>query len=252
MNILVTICARAGSKGVKNKNIRMFCKYPLIMYTLEVYHSFCSNIKDSIRDIKLALNTDSEELIEQMNESGAEYILIRREEALAGGTVAKFDVIQDTLTKAESFCGKTFDVVIDLDLTSPLRTWRDIAGTLHSLTNDAQADIAYSVTDARRSPYFNMVCKKENGYYSTVLQSSFVARQQTPECYDMNASIYAYRRDYLINGTMHNRKAQIWKMEDTGILDIDSNEDFELMEIIFQFFVCHKQKYREQFWRLIV
>lgn len=252
MNILVTICARAGSKGVKNKNIRNFCKHPLVLYTLETYHSFCAKMNDSIEDIKLALNTDSEELIEQMNESGTEYILIKREEVLAGGTVAKFDVIQDTLVKTESICGKRFDVVIDLDLTSPLRTWKDIDGTLQSLLSDLQADIAYSVTDARRSPYFNMVCEKENGYYGTVLQSNFVARQQTPTCYDMNASIYAYRRDYLINGTMHDRKARIWKMADTGILDIDSNEDFELMEIIFQFFVSHRQEYREQFYRLII
>lgn len=250
MNILVTICARAGSKGAKNKNIRNFCNHPLVLYTLETYCSFCENAVGIEGCIRLALNTDSKELTEQMDESGVDYILIRREEELAGGTVAKFDVIKDTLLKAENICETGFDIVIDLDLTSPIRTWKDIEGTLSALLKDEEADIAYSVTDARRSPYFNMVCKKEDGGYGTVLMSNFVARQQVPVCYDMNASIYAYRRDYLLHGTMHRRRAQIWEMADTGILDIDCDEDFELMEVIFRFMLERRQEIREQFGRM--
>lgn len=247
MNILVTICARAGSKGVKSKNIRKFCGNPLVLYTLETYKSFCENMKDTLEDIQLALNTDSKELIEQMDKSGVDYFLIRREEELAGDTIAKFDVIRDTMLKTEKICGQCFDAVIDLDLTSPIRTWKDIAGTLQTLLSDDASDIAFSVTDARRSPYFNMVFQKGDGYYGTVLKSNFVARQQAPACYDMNASIYAYRREHLLNGTMHNRKALIWKMKDTGILDIDSEEDFQLMEAIFKFLVRHDEDFVEQF-----
>lgn len=250
MNILVTICARAGSKGARNKNIRNFCNHPLVLYTLETYHSFCEKAKGIEGCVRLALNTDSKELIEQMEASGVDYILVKREEELAGGAVAKFDVIKDTLLKAEVICETVFDIVIDLDLTSPLRTWKDIKGTLSVLLNDEEADIAYSVTDARRSPYFNMVCKKEDDYYGTVLTSDFVARQQVPVCYDMNASIYAYRRNYLLHGTMQRRRAQIWKMADTGILDIDCDEDFELMEVIFRFMVERKQEFREQFGKI--
>lgn len=250
MNVLVTICARAGSKGAKNKNIRNFCDHPLVLYTLEAYRSFCEKA-EGIECLQLALNTDSEELIRQMDESGEDYILVRREEELAGGAVAKFDVIKDTLIKAEGICETSFDIVIDLDLTSPLRTWKDIEGTLSALLNDEEADIAYSVTDARRSPYFNMVCKKEDGYYGTVLTSNFVARQQTPACYDMNASIYAYRRNYLLHGMMHKRRAHIWKMADTGILDIDCDEDFELMEVIFRFMMERRQEFREQFGKIL-
>lgn len=250
MNVLVTICARAGSKGVKSKNIREFCGKPLIGYTLAAYRSFCKEMQGKIENIQLALNTDSKELIDQMNAAGEEYVLIQREEELAGDAVAKFDVIKDTLIKAEAVFEKKYDVVIDLDLTSPIRTWKDIAGTLQTLVDDEYADIVYSVAGARRSPYFNMVCEKEDGYYGTVLKSNAVSRQQVSVCFDMNASIYAYRRSYLLNGTMHNRKALIWKMADTGILDIDSEEDFELMEIIFQFLVGRNEEYKEQFEKL--
>ncbi len=251
MNVLVTICARAGSKGVKSKNIRQFCGRPLVVYTLEVFKSFCEKVGDAFENIQLSLNTDSEELIEQVNETGVEYILIRREQKLAGDTVSKFEVIKDTMLKSEDICKKRFDIVIDLDLTSPIRTWKDIAGTLQTLLSDADADIAYSVTDARRSPYFNMVCKGENNYYRTVNESNYVARQQAPVCYDMNASIYAYRREYLITGTMHKRKALIWHMRDTGILDIDSEDDFELLEVIFKYFVSRKKELEEQFRRIM-
>ena len=36
MNILITICARGGSKGIKNKNIRMLAGKPLIAHTIEI------------------------------------------------------------------------------------------------------------------------------------------------------------------------------------------------------------------------
>ena len=133
MNVLVTICARAGSKGVKSKNIRKFCGNPLVLYTLESYKSFCEKMGDKLENIQLALNTDSEELIKQVNNAGVDYVLIRREKELAGDTIAKFDVIKDTMIKAENICKQCFDVVIDLDLTSPIRTWKDIVGQFHRL-----------------------------------------------------------------------------------------------------------------------
>ena len=251
MNILVTICARAGSKGVKSKNVRNFCGKPLLYYTLAAYKDFCENKPEEVNDIQLALNTDSQELISQMDGTGEDYILIERDQGLAGDTVAKFDVIKDTLIKAENIKHTVFDIVLDLDLTSPIRTWEDIQGTVFALLRDEQADISYSVTEARRSPYFNMVCRKENCYFGTVMESNVVARQQTPSCYDMNASIYAYRKEHLMTGTMHKRNAVIWVMWDTGILDIDHEGDLELMEVIFRHFVDSDEKYAKQFGKLV-
>lgn len=245
MNILFTICARAGSKGIKGKNTKIFCGKPLVTYTLAAYTLFYQKYIEKVENICLAVNTDSELLLQQIDECGIDYISIKREETLAGDIVAKKNVIYDTLKKCEEQVEMQFDVVIDLDLTSPLRTVDDIIGTLEVLLADKQADIAYSVTNARRLPYFNMVQKKENGYYTTVIKSDFVARQQAPACYDMNASIYAYRRAYLLNVDIIEIKALIWTMEDTGVLDIDSEEDFELMEVIARYLFEKKTGYRE-------
>lgn len=239
-NILFTICARAGSKGVKGKNTRSFGSRPLAAYTVAACRLFGQRFGTEYENIALAVNTDSELLRQQLDELQAEYIYIPRAEELAGDTVSKKDVIRDTLIKCEERENITFDVVIDLDLTSPLRTVEDIKGTLDELEKNKGADIAYSVAPSRRSPYFNMVAKKEDGYYHTVTETQFTTRQQCPACYDMNASIYAYRRAYTLAEHVLPRKEVVWQMKDTGILDIDSESDYELMQVIAEYFY---QKY---------
>ena len=231
MNILFMICARAGSKGVRWKNTRLFLGKPLIYYTVAAFEEY--RLKYNTADkMDLAINTDSELLVKQLDETGIEYVSVDRKEYLAGDLVAKKDVIQDTLKEVEQLSGMAYDIIVDLDLTSPLRTAGDIDGTIKTLMEDENADMAYSVAEARRSPYFNMVLKDESGYYTTVMKSDFVARQQAPKCYDMNASIYAYRRAYLLSSQIYERRALIWVMQDTGILDIDSEDDLKMMEVI--------------------
>ena len=160
--------------------------------------------------------------------------------------VGKLDVLLDTLKTAEKANQCRYDFIIDLDLTSPLRTVEDIMGTLKSVCSDPDADVAFSVTEARRSPCFNMVTKKENGYYDKVIESQFVSRQQAPAYYDMNASIYAYKRSYLLDfSNIQHRKALIWQMYDTGVLDIDCDEDFELMQVIAKYMEQKQDGYRE-------
>lgn len=232
MNILFTICARAGSKGLKSKNISDFCGRPLVQYTLSAYRIFEKKYSDEYDNIQLAVNTDSDELIKQIDKENINYLYIQRENSLAGDVVAKFDVIKDTLQKAELEDKRLYDIVIDLDLTSPLREVKDIKGTLDAVINTADADIAFSVTASRRSPYFNMVSRKEDGFYDRVIMTEYSCRQQTPVCYDMNASIYAYKRDYLLSGSPVDRKSVIWEMEDTAVLDIDCALDLKLMEVI--------------------
>lgn len=250
MDILFTICARAGSKGVKGKNTKFFCGQPLLNYTVAAYDLFCKRYGNQYGNIALAVNTDSEILFEQMEALKVGYIAIQREESLAGDIVGKKDVIKDTLLKCEQKIQRVFDTVIDLDLTSPLRTVDDVKGTIDKLLEDQKADISFSVTDSRRSPYFNMVEQKKDGYYRTVVATKYTTRQQAPICYDMNASIYAYNRQYLISDNVIERKATIWKMRDTGVLDIDSEADLELMEVIGRFLFENRKEFREIFtWK---
>lgn len=235
MNLLFTICARAGSKGVAGKNTRFFCGKPIVYYTLEIFEKYLSK-HGKEDEIELAVNTDSDHLLEQINKKGIPYIFVERKKELAGDRSAKGDVIKDTLFVVEKMRRKQYDVVVDLDITSPLRNLADVEGTINQVVGNRDCNFAYSVVESRRSPYFNMVCRNEKGFYDRVISSDYTSRQQVPECYDMNASIYAYAREYLLDMRAENRFALIWKMQDSGVLDIDSESDFEIMEILVKYY----------------
>lgn len=232
MKILFTVCARAGSKSAVGKNIREFCGKPIVHYTLEIYEKYVEKYRNFGYEVDLAVNTDSKRLVEQIDQKETEYIFIERKAALADDVVAKGDVIRDTLLETEKITKVTYDLVVDLDLTSPLRNLADLEGTIRQVTQHERCNFAYSVVESRRNPYFNMVRRNEEGFYDRVIPSDFTARQQTPECFDMNASIYVYERAYLIDMRAEKRQALIWKMEDSLVLDIDSDSDFEMMEML--------------------
>jgi len=239
MNLLFTICARAGSKGVKNKNIRSFLDSPLSYYTLSAYKLFCEQYGNNYDSISLALNTDSDELHEQIKRTDIEFVYIKRKETLAGDIVSKIEVIKDTVKEVATINNLSVDLIIDLDLTSPLRTAADIAGTIDTLMSNEFADVSFSVTGARRLPFFNMVMCQEDGSYGLVIKSDYVSRQQAPQCFDMNASIYVYKYDFITSEEtkkVFDGKAVAHKMIDTAILDIDSEEDMELMEVLARYF----------------
>ncbi len=128
---------------------------------------------------------------------------------------------------------------MDLDITSPLRTAQDIKNAFELAEGREDLDLVFSVTESRRNPYFNMVRRcgdhVEKGIENAPGTPAFTARQMAPEFYDVNASIYVYRRAFLAGNTtgiLWDGKIGASLMMDTGILDIDSEEDFKLMEVI--------------------
>jgi CMP-N,N'-diacetyllegionaminic acid synthase len=247
MNILFTVCCRAGSKGLKNKNLLTFLGMPLVYYTLasiRLYSEFFGRT-DTIR---LCLNTDSEDLIEQVMAFESEVFVIRRDKSLAGDTVSKLAVVKDCLQRAESESGLQYDVVVDLDVTSPLRRLADIRAAIITKHEQQDVDVVFSVTNARRNPYFNMVKINPDGTVGKVLESGYTARQQAPEMFDMNASIYAYGTEYLRgndSNLLFDGRCDIVIMPDTGVLDIDSEDDFVLMEAIGEFLFKNDRDYGE-------
>ncbi len=246
MKILFTICARAGSKGVSGKNIRDFCGYPLVYTTLSAYDLFLRKYGAGI-EAALAINTDSDVLVGQMRTTKLNFSHVPRTPELAGDLAAKIDVIAQTLSVMEQRTGVYFDLVVDLDLTSPLRKAEDIKNVIMTLLNVPHADAAMTVTEPRRNAYFNQLSTNQYGFLSAVVPSNFVTRQQAPPVYDANASLYAYRPDYLHrnDGVLLHGNVVASMMTDTAILDIDSEEDFELMQIVAEHFYSNFLEFRE-------
>lgn len=229
MRILFMVCGRAGSKGIKNKNIRMFSNYPLPLYSLAVMEMFKE--KHPNDEVDIALNTDSDELKNIISKFDDSVSIVNRKEELAGDRVAKRDVIIDTLAQMEEKKKCIYDAVVDLDITSPIRKLEDVEKAITKY-EESGADVVFSVVPSRRNPYFNMVKPSDKGAVRA-LESNFVARQQAPEMFDMNASIYVYRPTHLRagRGVLEGYNEMI-EMYDTGILDLDHESDFELLEVI--------------------
>lgn len=247
MNLLFTICGRAGSKGVRGKNLRDFCGVPLVWHTLAAISLYRERYGGGSDFIQTAVNTDSEDLIRLATETQEELFIIHRLPELSGDKTPKQSVILDSLTRTEKACGVVFDTVLDLDITSPLRTVGDIRRAVEKKVSRPETDAVFSVTASRRNPYFNMV-REEGGFFVRAIPSNYTARQQAPLFYDMNASIYAYSPKALRDkdpSVFFNDRADTVLVRDTGVLDIDSEEDYTLMQVIAEHLYCTASEYGE-------
>lgn len=244
MKVLFIICGRAGSKGIKNKNIREFVGKPLPYYTISAIDLFLKKSKEKI-EYDIVVNSDSKELLELMKKNHMREIdIIERDEKLASDTVGKISVIADCLKQMQSRKEINYDMVVDLDITSPLRVVKDIENLIN-VEKETSADVTTSVTTARRNPYFNQVMKTEHGY-KKVIESNYTARQQAPEIFDMNASLYAYSPTFLESGKgVLEGYCECIEMYDTGILDLDHENDFELMEVIAEYLFENNWQFAE-------
>jgi len=228
--ILCTICARGGSKGVKNKNIRDLAGQPLISYT----------INQALKWDKAAhviVSTDSKEIAEVARCFGGE-VPFMRPGNLAEDKTPKLLAIRHALKESEKFYGERFDIVVDLDATAPLRRINDLDNCLN-LFLKRRADTLFSVVKAHRNPYFNMVEENKEGFARLVKPMPKLAhrRQDAPRVWDMNASIYFYRRDFLLwdkSLTPFGGKAAIYVMDELSRYDIDSELDFKFVEFLIK------------------
>ncbi len=234
MNILFTICGRAGSKGFKNKNLKEMRGIPLSFYSMAAIKGYADKHPED--SIVVALNSDSEPLVQLVQKQTIIPVrYIERKLELAGDVVAKIEVIKDTFLSCNDFKP---DVVVDLDITSPMRRVEDIENTITEYKKGIY-DLVFSVVEARRSPYFNMVENKPDGFYRKICASNYTARQQAPKSYEMNASIYAYSPDFLrgdITKTIIDYNCGISVMPDYLVLDIDSEEDFSMMQFLHEYY----------------
>lgn len=243
MRILFTICGRAGSKGIKNKNIQDFMGKPLPLYALSVIDLYLKAHVETEYDI--VLNTDSKELVQILKTCEQREIeVIERGAELAGGSVAKCDVIRNCYHIMKDRKQQAYNMTVDLDITSPIRRMQDLDALIEKMQN-VECDIVESAVESRRSPYFNMVKETESGV-KTVIESHFATRQEAPVTYDENAAMCAYSIPFL-SGDMEwdDSHREVILMPDTGILDLDGPQDLELMQVIGEYLLKKDEDFRK-------
>lgn len=254
MTRLCTICARGGSKGVPGKNIRLLAGKPLLVHSIE--QARASGLFEAI-----AVSSDAAAILAAARDAGAD-VLVERPAEMASDTAGKLPAIRHCVEVAEQRLGRAFDTIVDLDATSPLRLPEDIAGAVALLEESGVASVITG-SPARRSPYFNLVEQRSDGSVgvskpppagppqaepaSSVIDrragppapppapppAQVLRRQDAPPCFDMNASIYVWRRDVLLaDPKVFYPDTRLFVMPEERSHDIDSALDFEFVAFL--------------------
>ena len=224
--VLCTICVRKGSKGLKNKNIKEINSTPLFLITLK------QALKSKIFD-RIVVNSDSK-IIKKIC-SNYDTFFVDRKKSLTQDHISKIKVIRDSLIESEKKFSDLFDTIIDLDVTSPLREIDDIIRA-YKYFNKSNYNNIVSGSEAKKNPYFNQI-RINKKLVSIVCKNkkNITSRQQAPKIYDLNASIYIWKRNSLLNSKkLIDKKTGFFKMKIEKSLDIDTSLDFKIVKYILE------------------
>ena len=118
-------------------------------------------------------------------------------------------------------------------MTSPLRTISDIKNAF-SFFLKKKADILITGSKSQKNPYFNII-KFKKGIIKKVLgtETKIQRRQDAPTTYDMNASIYIWKREVLLKSkTLFRKKTVFYEMPKERSVDIDSKFDLKIVKYL--------------------
>ena len=223
MRNLAVIPARSGSKGLKNKNIRMFAGKPLMAYTIE--SAINSNQFECVH-----VSTDSLKYADIARQYGADVPFLRSEK-LSTDEAGTWDTVR-FVTNEYLRLGNEFDTVTVLQPTSPLRTAGDIIAAFHIFEKKG----AEAVVSVCETEYLPLLCNvlPENGSLNNFVDLNIVGRrQQSQQFYRINGAIYIQSVDLLMRkGELYGEKSFAYIMAKGSSIDIDDDYDFTIAELL--------------------
>lgn len=227
MNIVGLICARGGSKGIKNKNLLKINDISLVGRSI-IQAKRCLLIN------KVYVSTDSIKIKNEAEKHGASVPFLRPKK-ISGDKTSEILVWRHFINYIEKKI-KKIDYIVSVPPTAPLRTTKDINECLRVAMKN-KADVVLTGSISHRNPYFNMV-KIKNKKISLVCSSkkNIVRRQDAPKCYDLTTVCYVFRPDYIKNhSNLFSNKTRLVIIPKERSLDIDNNFDYELAKFLFNF-----------------
>lgn len=225
MKYIALICARGGSKGLPGKNIKLLNGIPLIGWSI--------NIAKQIKRVsRVIISTDSQDIASIAKEYGAEIPFIRPKE-LALDTTPEWLVWRHAINYLENQKSNEIDNLIVLPATSPLRSVEDVNNCIDEFEK-GEADSIITVSDADRSPYYNMVINDNNGFSSVVINNNdIIRRQDSPKVYDMTTVAYIVNFMFVKNSNnIFDGKVRSVMIPKERAIDIDSMLDFKIAEYL--------------------
>ena len=226
MRSIAIIPARSGSKGLKDKNIKLLAGKPMMAYTIEA--ACRSGIYDCIH-----VSTDSEEYQRIAREYGADVPFLRSDE-LSGDTAGSWDVVRWALEQYQRL-GQEFDLVTLLQPTSPLRDSGDIQAAFR-LLQERQGEAGVSVCEMDHSPLWSNILPDDGNMKGFLNQMVNQGRQKLPVYYRINGAIYMVRTAVLYEEPMelYGEKTFACLMPRERSVDIDDRLDFMMAETIMK------------------
>ena len=224
--IYCLICARGGSKGIKNKNIKRFQNKPLIFWTINIAKK--TNFFD-----KIILSTDSKK-IQKIGIKNKITVPFLRPKKLSTNKAKEIDVWRHCLNFYKNK-DELPDYLVVLPPTAPLRKISDISLSIKKIKKNKKADVLISITEANRNPYFNIIEKKKNGFAKIVInKKQYFRRQDAPKVYDMTTVIFIVKTKFIL------RKKNIFEgnvithyVPKSRSIDIDNLFDWKLASYLF-------------------
>ncbi len=226
MRNLAIIPARSGSKGLKDKNIKLLNGKPLLAYTIEAARE--SGLFDEIM-----VSTDSQEYANIAKQWGANIPFLRSNE-LSNDIASSWDVVKEVIERYKNL-GTEFDTVALLQPTSPLRTSNDIIEG-YNVMKVKEANFVVGVCEMDHSPLWANTLlddlSMENFIRPEVVK---MPRQSIPTYYRINGALYIVKVDYLMKvRNIYSQKSFAIIMDKLSSVDIDEELDFLLSEIILK------------------
>lgn len=226
MKISACIFARGGSKGLQSKNILEFGGRPLIAWAIEQGLAL-KNVD------QVFVSTDSIEIADIARQHGAVVPFIRPA-SLATDDSPEWLAWRHMLAFQENESGCLPDVLLSIPTTAPLRLTSDIQQCL-DVYELGDVDAVVTVTDARRSPFFNMLKINNQGYANLVITNDSVIarRQDSPIVYDMTTVAYVLDTRFVLerNGIFEGRVKAVHVPPERAI-DIDNILDYEIAKFL--------------------
>ena len=229
--IIALIPARAGSKSIPLKNIKLFCGKPLIVHSIEAALA-CPLINRTI------VSTDSKEIAEIAKNAGAEVPFLRPEK-FAQDDTPDLPVFIHCLEWLKEHEGFEPDILVHLRPTSPLRTVSMIEKAIQLLIDEPEADAIRAVCEPSQNP-FKMWEIMEDGFISPLAKTNIEEqynqpRQRLPIVYWQNGYIHVTRRKTIVEkNSMTGDKIKPLIVDNSDIIDIDNELTFEFAEVMYR------------------
>lgn len=224
--ILCIIPARSGSKGVKDKNIRLFNGKPIISYTIE------QALKCSIK-MRVIVSTDSQKYKEIAIKYGAEVPFLRPS-FISQDHSNDIEFIKHSIDYLKENYNYYPDFIVHLRITQPLRKVEDINSAIQIfIDNFEKYDSLRSVVEFEKSPFKMYTINNDDQLleplfkdFNEISEPFNKGRQYLPKTYLHNGYIDIIKTSILTNNTISGDKIYPFVMEKDQIIDIDSIEDW--------------------------